>query len=242
MDSSLRHRLTGRRQSQRELEQTESDLTHRMPPQLKPLWDALYDEVVWLHALWRVFKQIFVHSQRRLDILNERAGTLFYLMHNAFAHEVLLTLSKLGDPAKSSVGTNLTLESLLLEIERLGESKLSRSLHPLFDEYHAACKKTRPFRNKVLAHYDRATLLAAKIKPLPGPSRKEIEESLRLLRTFMNRVDNHFNHTTTAFEEFNTNDGDYLVTYLKQAMRYEQLISHGRIEYDDLEKSDLFEV
>jgi hypothetical protein len=213
-----------------------------LPLQLQQLWEILYKEVVWLHGIWRVYKQLFTHSPERLDLLNECAGTFFYMVQRTFVLEVLMTLSKLADPAATGRKNNLTLRTLMSRIEELKEDRLSKRLRPVLRQYLSAYEKIHDLRNKTLAHYDYDTRINAADDPILGPSRLEIEEMLKLLTTFMNEIDYHFKRHTTAFQEFPIQDGDYIVEYLKQSKRYRQLMDDGRIPYHDLEKSDLFEV
>ena len=74
-------------------------LDRRFPTPVQEIWAALSADVVWLHGRWIIYRQLFGTSEKRVDLLNEFAGTVTWMLQNVLLHDVQLWLSKLGDPA-----------------------------------------------------------------------------------------------------------------------------------------------
>jgi hypothetical protein len=154
---------------------------------------------------------------------------------------IQLTLSKLADPSQTKSQQNLTLESLLNGLEGLAHEPLLEQLRKARDNYLKTCQLIKKRRNKQLAHFDRETLLNEKACPIPGLSRKEIEEALKTLRTFMNSIEAYFLDSTTAYHDAVISwDGDVLASVLKRGLRYEELQRAEIIPWNDLEQSRYF--
>lgn len=210
----------------------------RLPAEIRDIWVTIKSEVVWLHGRWIIYRQLYGTSQERIDILNSSASTFFNVLQKTLLHDVQLSLSKLGDPAGSGKRKNLTLAALVAELEAVGESSVVSKLAPLVTTFDDACKNLRHRRNKWIAHFDLRTMLESKVKPLEGPSRAEIEAALKALRDVMNCVELHFTESQTMYEQFIlNNDGEYLISTLKQGLRYRELVKGKVIAHDDLRKN-----
>lgn len=191
-----------------------------------------------MHGRWIIYRQLYGTSQEHIDILNRSASTFFNVIQKTMLHDVQLSLSKLGDPAGSGKRKNLTLAALVLELEDTGENLVVSKLVPLLKNFDDACKNLRHRRNKWIAHFDLETMLQSKVKPLEGPSRAEIETALAALRDVMNCVELHYTESQTAYEHFiMNNDGEYLISTLKQGLRYRELVKEKVIAHDDLRKN-----
>lgn len=215
-----------------------TDTDARFPAGIHDLWITIRAEVVWVHGRWIIYRQLYGTSQERIDVLNRSASTFFNVFQKTLLHDVQLSLSKLGDPAGSGKRKNLTLAALVVELEGIGESSVVSKLLPLVTTFDDACKNLRHRRNKWIAHFDLGTMLQSKVKPLEGPSRAEIETALAALRDVMNCVELHYTESQTAYEHFiMNNDGEYLISTLKQGLRYRELVKEKVIAHDDLRKN-----
>jgi len=211
----------------------------RIPQSIRPLYDELCTEVVWLHARWKIYRQLFAESPKRIELLNECASTLFFVIKDLLIGEVQVTLSKLTDPASTGKKENLSLERLQAEIDALGDQALATHTQAILADLQKACAPFRVWRNKRLAHLDLSTALKSTPDPLPGISRQMIEDALHLVREHLNAIPRHFDDSEVAYEHFimQTSDGDGLVSVLKAGMRYEELTQEGKLPWDDLSRS-----
>jgi hypothetical protein len=209
----------------------------RFPIAIQELWASLTADVVWLHGRWIIYRQLFGTNKERVDLLNEAAGTVTWILQHLLLHDVQISLSKIGDPAGSGSRKNLTLRRLQITLRDTGESELSEKMEPLLAAFEASCEKVRHRRNKWIAHNDLPTKIAARSEPLSGPSREEIELSLSALRDVMNCVELKFKDSQTAYEHFAMNeDGEYLISALARSKRYRELVKEGVIPRDDFRK------
>jgi hypothetical protein len=48
----------------------------------------LKTEVAWLHGSWMIYQQLFLHSKKRTDMLNECAGALFYIVQDTLLADI----------------------------------------------------------------------------------------------------------------------------------------------------------
>lgn len=209
-------------------------LDSRFPDALQELWASLNANVVWLHGRWIVYRQLFGTSEERVDILNEAASTVSWILENLLLNDIQLSLSKIGDPASSGSRQNLTLRRLQVVLRECGYLAFSEELEPLLVNFENSCQKLRHRRNKWIAHNDLSTIINSRSQPLFDPSREEIEISLSALREIMNCVDLKFTDTVTAYEHFiMQNDGNHLVAALARSKRYRELVQEGVIPTDD---------
>lgn len=205
-----------------------------MPEPLKAHWEALDEETNWLHERWKIYSQLFGTSPKRVEVLNESAGAFFYIIQIVLMKDVELTLSKFADAAITSGRQNLTLESLVKDVIQL-DATVGKELEGKLVDYRQLCKKVIQRRHKQLAHFDLATLMAARSTPIPGASRQEIEDALRALRLFMNALQRKFTDAETAYGEIVlTTDGDLLLSVLEGGLRYQELVAAGAVDWDDL--------
>jgi hypothetical protein len=71
-----------------------------------------------------------------------------------------------------------------------------------------------------LAHHDLALAIATHTDPLPGISRADVEAALDAVRTVLNRIQQRYWGSATAYQHFITRGGeaDSLVYYLRAGL------------------------
>jgi len=109
----------------------------KVPSAIAPVYDELRSEITWLHGRWLTYRELFAESPRRIELLNEVAGTFFYIIQEVLLDEVQVCLSKLTDPATSGKHENLSLEQLQAKLEGHGDSVLATKCraHSRHDSY-----------------------------------------------------------------------------------------------------------
>jgi hypothetical protein len=208
-----------------------------IPKNIEPLWTALNDEVINLHAYWIIFEQLFGKSQARHELLYASARHLFLVVEDALGTDVQLTLSKLSDPAATGGRPNATIPRLFDEVMRMDNDSLTQAINVHLTAFNAACYPIRERRNRLIAHSDLSTVLKTDSRPpLPDPTVNEVEAALTALRDFMNAIALAFGEAATAYEHFiSRHDGDDLVLLLRMANRYRELQEVERIPWDDMQ-------
>ena len=195
---------------------------------IEEIFEELKNEISLLHAKWKIYRQLFGYSERRIELLNACASTCFRIIKDALLGEIQITLCKLTDPASSRKDENLSLEQLQKRFEAQKEDKnFVNNLQMLLNDIKNKCRDIRVRRHKQLAHLDLVTTLQSDLNPLPGISRQMIEEALELIREYMNTIQGHFMGSETGYEHFlmKASDGEALISLLKYGLRYEELIN-----------------
>lgn len=156
----------------------------QLPTPIAEIFTPLQEEVTWLHGRWICYRQLFAESERRIEMLNECAGTFFFVIQNVLFQDVQVGLSKLTDPARTGKFDNLSLLQLQTRIDTDGDASLAVQTRVILDTLLGQCAPFRELRNKRLAHLDLLTSLKASPTPLPSVTREMIENpSLRSVTT-----------------------------------------------------------
>lgn len=223
-----------RRQSGEEIEQ---EHLQTLGPTLGPLYHALDNEVIWLHAKWLEYRKLYAESQERVDLLNETAGFFFQLIKDVLWKDILLHIARLTDRPEIGKSENLTLRRLP---DVVPDQCLADELQKLVDDALARSQFARKWRNKRIAHKDLSLAIDDKASPLPGVSRAHIEQALASFRRILNRLHASYLGGAVAYERFSTNrDADALLHHLAVAARFEerqrQRLKEGRPLPEDRE-------
>ncbi len=139
-----------------------------MGPELGIIYNALRNEVAWVHAKWNQYQQLYARSPDRIALLNQVARHFFGVLQDVFLEDILLHLARLTDQPKVSGKDTLTLRRLPAVISG---TQLKADVTNLLDTALNACKSIREWRNRRLAHRDLALVMAMPTDPLPGISR-----------------------------------------------------------------------
>lgn len=209
----------------------------RMSEPLAQDFERLSEDVVWLHARWTLYKQLFAVSQERVNLLNRTADELFYTIQQVLWDDIVLAICKLCDHPDRGGRKNLVIASLLSHLKSDNYKVLEERLRAQLDCLLGGTRdnsKLGPFqhqRNKRIAHRDYPTAFIA--TSFSNPITVEMVESvLADIRNCLNMVQNHFDGHMTAYEHYyNRRVVDGLFVALKNAMAYEDKLrrSKGKI-------------
>jgi hypothetical protein len=217
-----------------------------MPPAIAEVFDPLKAELVALHDLWALYRQVFAHSEARIQLLQRVANFFFGATQWALYHEVILALCRFTDPAESSKKPghrpNLTLERLVDEVTK-DDSTFGNQLRS--NELDAVTKwrdaHFETVRSKRIAHNDLSTM-QLRWGGTPGPdwpSREQIGQLLCFAADLMNAVEQNYTDGPTAYallddgvyaphDRFPGHDGETLVRVLEEfAQRHDAELNAG---------------
>jgi hypothetical protein len=171
-----------------------------IPGPIKEVFGQLKSEITSLHARWKIYRQLFAHSDERSRLLNKTAPTFFFFIHEVLIDHIQLSIGKLTDSAHTGDKENLSLHRLHEQVEKLDDADLSSKLKEILVDLcgqrspkkSGKCEIIRTRRNKRIAHFDLNTSIQHGSDPLPGVSRQMIEDVLALLRQYMNTIQGHY--------------------------------------------------
>jgi hypothetical protein len=185
-------------------------------PTLGPLYDALYNEVTWLHAKWSQYRILYAESEERVELLNRTAGFFFRMIQNVLWEDVLMHIARLTDAPRSVGKDNLTLMRLSAAVDA---PDLSAEIKMMAEKAQQVALFARDWRNRRLAHSDLKLALEDRAEPLPEVSRHNVDETLKAIAAVLNKISVHFSQAETAFGLFIVHDdAESLAYYLKSAV------------------------
>lgn len=206
-----------------------------IPPPIAQSYDFLKTEVTWLHGRWICYCQLFAVSLKRIEMLNECASTFFVIIEDVLRDEVLISLTKLTDPAKKD--KNLSLYYLQTKLNKHSDKALSGPNMLTLEKLHGHCSPFREWRNKHIAHFDLPTAMKTRLTPLPEVSREKIDNALSTLREYLNAIEQHYDNSESEYQNVvMSDDSDALIETIRDGLRYEELIQERSISHDDYGK------
>ena len=170
-----------------------------MPNEIQEVFDKLHNEILWLCASWAVYKDLFVQPEKRIDLLRESGEYFFYIIRGALLDNIIGVLNNLADPAKSGKFENCSLKQLQnltndQDIPGNISGKLQKIITQLHDKSGKKGSPLRMYRNRVLNHFELKTSLGK--GSVPNISIETIEESLSLIKAFLNTRSCSFSYLT----------------------------------------------
>jgi AbiU2 len=95
--------------SSRTASESKADHIARMGEGLGGVYDALWQEVAWIHSKWAEYVTLFGASPARIELMNQSAPSFFRTVQDSLWEGVLLHIARLTDPPKSKGKSNLSL-------------------------------------------------------------------------------------------------------------------------------------
>jgi hypothetical protein len=169
------------------------------PPEVGSVFEALRNEVTFLHGIWDAYEQLF-GTPESVATLKDTAPGAFSFIAYVFRHDLVMTVSRITDPKATGKKENLTLGRLLHVVtEHSDNSDLITRLESELTAIDAICEPFRVRRNRSIGHLDLQTALNTHPDPLPAIERDRIVEALRMIAEFMNEVLGYY---TMAYGDF----------------------------------------
>jgi hypothetical protein len=171
-----------------------------MPPDVTEVFEPLKNELIFIHAKWGLYRQLFATNPDRVDLLNRCASELFGIFQEVLYDDVLMALFRLTEAAQTCGRDNCTLRRLL-DIVRNTRPALAANLEARLASPRATLDKYSDWRNKRIGHNDLRAMYArlAGNSRLQGPSREEMEGVLRAVRGVLNGVQVDFGDGETYY-------------------------------------------
>jgi len=197
-----------------------------MKGEAKTIYDAIRQDLIRIHANWKIFKQLFTVSDDRFVIMNNTAPAFFRLIQDVLVDDAVISLSRLVDPSS---------DDTLLRLVRMLKAQVNHSFYLELEqdlrEVGLICEDIRQHRHKRVAHRIRTSKHPESIgRPikLPTLTRKKIEGAMSAIALFMNKVLGYFEDIEEMFEPFMAGDADSLLLFLEKG--YETTKPHINLQ------------
>ena len=183
----------------------------KLGPILGRRYNALYNEVAWLHVRWKQYKDLFGTSPSRIAMLNQAAGLFFRFVQEGLWEDTLLHLTRLTDPPKSMGKENLTLQALPPLIE---DAEFQKEIVGLVEAAVHATEFARDWRNRRLAHTDLKLAIQHGAEPLTPASRKSAADAINAVSRVIQRLSEHYFKSDLVFDVITPADDAVSLLYV----------------------------
>lgn len=164
------------------------------------IFRKLQNEALELHYRWDMYNEIYAGDKKQFEILNSCGSNFFYYVQHLMLDHTSLTFSKLTDPDTQAGNENLSLQQIHKLVAKNGDNELVKELEILFDTLKSACEKFRLLRNKRIAHLDLNHAMKTTKEALPGISRAYVENALKILREYLDKIELFYKKSTTGYD------------------------------------------
>lgn len=188
------------------------------------LFGYIKNRLVHVRLKWRIYRAFFATNVQRIELLNEISGITARVIQDALYDDVILSLCRMADPARSMNKERRENISLQLLIELIQPSPSHSELVVLGQRFRQACKPLSYHRHKFLAHSD--WLAHFDQDADVGVSRRQIEEAIEALRVFAVYFDREANGTQLS-TEIHSGHSDDEVAFLRT-------LYHGQAKIGEL--------
>ena len=183
-------------------EEAKAEHIRLMGEHLGSIYDALWQQIAWVHAKWSEYVILFGTKESRVNLLNNVAPSFWRLIQDSLWENVLLHIARLTDPPMTGRKENLTIQRLA---ELIDDDQTKAKVQVLIVDAVAASQFARDWRNRHIAHSDLHLSLSKTAQTLKPASRQKVLEALRALTVVMNVVAERYLDSTSLFE---SSDGD----------------------------------
>ena len=210
-----------------------------MGEELGTIYDALWQEVAWLHGKWADYVALFGTTESRVSLLNSTAPTFFNLVQDSIWENILLHIGRMTDPTATAKKQNLTIQRLPELIDR---PETRRKVEEMISTALASSGFARDWRNRHIAHADLELRTTDNARPLELASRQLVNQALKALSDVMNAVAAEYLDSTSFFD---TLDGDALsLLYVIQdgqraEVQHRERLQSGILDQDDFTSQDI---
>jgi hypothetical protein len=168
-------------------DEVEKQYVDAMGPELGRLYHRLWNECAWIHWKWSEFNELFGENPKRIELLNECAPQFFSLIQQSLWEDILLTISRLTDPATSpGRKQNLSLTALTQFVA----TEICPELQSLIETAAQKAAFARDWRNRRIAHRDLNVALQQSSTPLAPATRAGVRECLAAIAAVLNVIEN----------------------------------------------------
>lgn len=180
----------------RTADETKDHHISHMGEDLGGVFDALWQEVTWLHIEWHEYVQLFGTKPSRVTLMNEAAPLFFRMAQDELLDMIVLRIARLTDPPRSTGKSNLTIQQLPA---RIREESFRREVTNLNDAAVTGARFCRERRHRRIAHRALDLSLGVPKQPLPDLTRESVTSAIEGLSKILNVVSFHYLKSTTEF-------------------------------------------
>ena len=148
--------------------------------------DLVFEHGLQMSYRWKIFCQLFDSGPENISALNERGGNVFELLQRLILDDLMLSLSRLTDPAVSGKNKNASLRNFLEKAKPRLSGAVIAEVESLQSKLDGLVRNVRVHRDKSLAHSDLNH--ASKVSALPIVTYDELELAMKYVKEIIIKV------------------------------------------------------
>lgn len=210
---------------------TKKSIKHSTEQTLFDTHRFLKIQLVTLHSRWQDYRNLFGHSQERIDLLNQCAGGFFHSIQFAMLQQIELCMVRLLDPVKQGKSNkNMTFQRLIQLTEAVYQESQVIRLREMLERAMDCSSRLRRRRNKAVAHLDVEAIENEDQVILEWPRIEEVDACLAALADLANAFEQMSGLPIMCYEFADTWAGsEAVVTHLTNSLRFKQLVKDGAL-------------
>lgn len=179
-----------------------------IPENIREIFMWLCQDVAALQSKWDFYLELY-SDEETTSLLSELASWSFNMIEESLRNDMTMAICRLSDPSITFRKENLSLASL---VEKCPDIE---GLEEQLADFQVACEPISQWRNRNVGHKDYNTAIRPRENPLPGISKSQIDEIVRLAARLLQTVSFHFGGGDLYFHTVARGGGDDLVFWLK---------------------------
>lgn len=145
---------------------------------LEEVLSRLFYDFTWLRAKYKIYRQLFLESQERIDFLLEQAYGVFIITEASLLNDIVVSISRMMESAgahKHDKRQVLCIEQLVNRLELAGRTDLARKTQKELGQLRKKIGPVWAIRNKLVAHKNLRTALQRDAKPIAQIPQRDVE-------------------------------------------------------------------
>jgi hypothetical protein len=194
--------------------------TQTISPEINELFEAVNDEVTWLHTVWELLNQLYWSGAENFEIMEATAPHFFGILRTILFEEMVMIVNRLTDRPITSGRPNASLERLIGLLDSHVNANLVASLQNRLKSMRTKHDTFRIWRDKKVSHNDLSNTLD-KGNSLPHIMRGQAQTLVKEMADFMNELSMAIYDKSQSYMPFlvANGDGNALMQYLKLALK-----------------------
>jgi len=198
-------------------------------------YSYLYNDIISLIYEWNEYKELFNKSQTRIDIINKKTGSFFWLIQKTLLENIILAICRLTDEVKPTRIDKKHLSIYILP-KSITDIDFRNQIHSVCSQIRKSVSTIREQRDNYIAHTDLNTIINRNAILVKFD---DIEKCIRLLFQVIETMSLKYFGTDIAYDVIGPPNGARsVIQVLAEGLEYreqrERRLLEGKYTEDDL--------